>query len=642
MGGFYGSVQVRCEDREKVREAAEQVAKARGIKCLLGPVLGGWVGVYPENNGQDQAVGLEIAQRLGCDVLHVLVHDDDVLAYWFWRGGKEVDSYWSLPGYFGEEGREEQEAMIGHPEIFGDLLRGGPEPMRELLRRDRDDFVFAMERLQQFATLLGIANAVTAYEYLKAGETDGIRGWMKFEELPAADVARQRQAAKEERRQVTALKRRLRDCGVLLLEVVAKNRQATSRVCSLKNGLALAWLSYRDAIGLPPLEFYSSPWKEAAIVPLDTATRVHSLARDSAGQRLAAALDDRVVVWATEDWGVIREIRAPKGAAAVALSAQGRRLAYASREDIMVAEVDTGAQVSFPPLRNSAREMFFHPSGQYLTATQFHTSVTSLLDTQAESPWRELKVGDRQTVSLQSVVQHLKAIEPEEVERKLRSKMETDLQQHADSLIKGYGRDEAEKVVQRMWAQMEEHVQKSLNELLALRSGPTTREHLVSESPLSLRFTDDGKWLCCGTDKGFRVYPWPEVVATTGEDMPRPTWRHDTIEPDKYGMLKGHIYAIAQEVDGAGVVFGGLTGRLFRMDLNTGEVRCLLTMPEDAVISDLAISGDGQALGIVSTPNWSRDEKARGDQRVFWSVWSYPKLLAGSGDFGSNMPRANS
>ena len=112
-----------------VKQAVAEVARAKRIKCFLGPGLGGWVGVYPEHNGQDDTVGAEIAHRLNADVLHLLVHDDDVLAYWFWRGGELVDSYWSLPGYFGEKHRAEQERMIGRPEAFGHLLPNGTEPM---------------------------------------------------------------------------------------------------------------------------------------------------------------------------------------------------------------------------------------------------------------------------------------------------------------------------------------------------------------------------------------------------------------------------------------------------------------------------------------------------------------------------------
>ena len=95
MGGHYGSVQLWCDDRGRVLAAAEAVARDRGLKCLVGPALNGWVGVYPENHGQDETVGEQVAARVGGHALHLLVHDDDVLAYWLWLDGRLVDRYWT-------------------------------------------------------------------------------------------------------------------------------------------------------------------------------------------------------------------------------------------------------------------------------------------------------------------------------------------------------------------------------------------------------------------------------------------------------------------------------------------------------------------------------------------------------------------
>jgi len=35
-------------------------------------------------------------------VLHVVVHDDDIFCYFFYRGGRLVDRYNSFPDYFAE------------------------------------------------------------------------------------------------------------------------------------------------------------------------------------------------------------------------------------------------------------------------------------------------------------------------------------------------------------------------------------------------------------------------------------------------------------------------------------------------------------------------------------------------------------
>jgi hypothetical protein len=116
MGGFYGSVQLRTGDHAAVLAAATAVAEAMNIKCLVGPALNGWVGVYPEGNGQDHTVGERLAAAVGGHALHLLVHDDDVLAYWLWHDGKLVDRYWSAPGYFGDARRAEGQSLWANNE----------------------------------------------------------------------------------------------------------------------------------------------------------------------------------------------------------------------------------------------------------------------------------------------------------------------------------------------------------------------------------------------------------------------------------------------------------------------------------------------------------------------------------------------
>ena len=91
MGGFYGSTQLRTADRPRVLAAAEAVARERSIKCLVGPALSGRVGVYPEGHGQNHRVGERLAAAIGGHARNVLVHDDDVPAYWLWHDGRRRD-----------------------------------------------------------------------------------------------------------------------------------------------------------------------------------------------------------------------------------------------------------------------------------------------------------------------------------------------------------------------------------------------------------------------------------------------------------------------------------------------------------------------------------------------------------------------
>jgi hypothetical protein len=176
MGAFYGSTQVRTADRDRVRGAAEAVATKRGIRCLLGPQIGQWVGVYPQDSGQDETVGEAIAKRVGGVVVHLMLHDDDVFAYWLWSEGRQLDSYWSRPGYFGEEKRHAEEAMAGNPASLADIFAVDAAKLTAVLDRANDE-LFDPMRLDEFAKLLGIANALMCYEYLKEGDRAGIKGW---------------------------------------------------------------------------------------------------------------------------------------------------------------------------------------------------------------------------------------------------------------------------------------------------------------------------------------------------------------------------------------------------------------------------------------------------------------------------------
>jgi hypothetical protein len=57
MGAHLGSVQIRSEYHVAVKSVAEHVANAMKIRMLIGPVIDGWIGLYPEGNGQDEKVG---------------------------------------------------------------------------------------------------------------------------------------------------------------------------------------------------------------------------------------------------------------------------------------------------------------------------------------------------------------------------------------------------------------------------------------------------------------------------------------------------------------------------------------------------------------------------------------------------------
>jgi hypothetical protein len=147
-------------------------------------------------------------------------------------------AYWSRPGYFDEKDQAEQEAMCGRPEI----LVGSDSPVlgqiaAVLQRGDGAGFKpLEYRRLEELAKLLGVANALTAYEYLRDGETHGIKGWKKFVEVPAEAIDAEKQKALALRRE----KNRLRRQGLLLVEQNPRKPPNDHRVSFIVGGNMLS------------------------------------------------------------------------------------------------------------------------------------------------------------------------------------------------------------------------------------------------------------------------------------------------------------------------------------------------------------------------------------------------------------------
>lgn len=203
MGAFDGSIHLRTEDSAKVRAILEKVAAESKARFLLGPAINGWIAVYPHRHGQDEMVSRQIAKLAGCEVFHLVNHDDDVFAYGFYTAdGALADEYVSAPGYSSESMQAAEEKMVGKPEVYAHLLIGtSVGDVHELLRRDsavsKPRFAFEGERLEEFAAMLGIENARTSYEYLLDGDTDGIHRRSEFVHVP--DLADERRKAREKK-----------------------------------------------------------------------------------------------------------------------------------------------------------------------------------------------------------------------------------------------------------------------------------------------------------------------------------------------------------------------------------------------------------------------------------------------------------
>ncbi len=616
MGGFYGSVQIRGRF-DAVKIATESAARTRGIKCLVGPEIDGWIGVYPENNGQDHGVGEDIARAVKGEVIQLIVHDSDIFAYWFWRDGNLVDSYWSRPGYFGEEGREAQEAMSGNSEMFEPILGMKVERLQRILERNQTSPLFDGDRrLEQFAGLLGISNSMTAYEYLKSGERHGIKRWKEFIEAPEDAIRSEKSAAKVQKERIASEKKRMKAEGLLLCEESRKG--SIPRACRAGAGFMVGWHG-PNSKERELILWWLPPWKKKTPIEAIVKSSINVLASNLDGSLVAMGMDDRAIVWRSGQPKEHAEIKNVKWMHNASISADGRYLVHAGRDGIRVTEIMTGKRAAILK-RESARAGLLHPNGKWLIAAHF--GICSMEMTRGASE-REFYVGGKSkwgeefAAVLASDMESLNIDERIDMQRK-------SLEAHLAKAIASSGKGKKQKMTREQIDAFRASVDKTLDEYRKQLTEAKANSRMTpiqgNETPGCLCFSRDGTRLWCGTDKGLRGYMWEELLATKGNDMPAPRWH---FEPEGVNGI-ACVYAIEEEHDGKAIVFAGYDGKVRRMELATDEVYEILTVPDGGPVIDLCLSANGSALSIISRPGMWED--FGGHNSGIWQAWAYAKL----------------
>ena len=218
LGASYGSVQVCGQPQDTLREILEDLSAKRKIRFWLGPALGRWTGVYPIlwHGSQRRARPRPPARWRG--VFSLVVHDDDVFKYEYYRDGKRVDQYCSRPDYFGTPTEAARKTVRSRPQKFAHLAVD-PERFAVfqslIAEQDERPAVFASELLVALASALGMANVQTSYEYLSDGEHD-VDDWDQFVHVPdlRTEELRSRKAGAAHQDEVRRLVRE----GLLLAE----------------------------------------------------------------------------------------------------------------------------------------------------------------------------------------------------------------------------------------------------------------------------------------------------------------------------------------------------------------------------------------------------------------------------------------
>ena len=582
MGAHYSSIQIRSEDRAAVKTAVEVVAREFKKKFLLGPVLDGWIAVYPDDAGKDEQCAAAFAKRLNAVVLHLMVYDSDIFFYNFFRCAELLNEYSSDPDSFEEVSVEEHERLKARPELFRELVKS-PECVAELARllergESKIEFTFEERRLEQFAKLLGIRNSLTSYEYFTNGERDGLKDWKGFVHIP--DQSAEKAARKAAAAVLRAEKQRLQKEGLLCFEMLPPGNKKErihvyAEICfdPLQGGLMLLW--NRPAGENPQILYLQRPWTGAAEVLDVTMSRFHfqSYLTVSRSGRWLAFFDEKLRLWDRE-LRKFTEIAGDTTCYPALFSEDEKYLLYQRQHNYGLISLETfqTGKAFFAHCGVQA----LHPSNKYLVT----------------KPAQE-KLG-------------ILNLDTGKLEKSLFCGLKMDWS-HVASVFEGTVK------------------QVGLTEQQL--AGWKTAFVRGNEQIFSMSFSPDGQRLCCATTGGIRVFAWADLLQAV-ESTPKPISSF-SLHPDAINSMyldeqhyANFMYDVIFDEPQNRLLFGGIEGTIRFLNLNDGTAGVLLDPPGKSPVSKLRLAPDREVLCCFCIPK--SEERNQKESRV--QVWNYPGL----------------
>ncbi len=625
MGSFYGSVHLRTSDRTALLKTLEALARKRETRFLVGPSLDGWLAVYPDNHGQDDALVKAIAKRFAGELLHVLVHDDDVFAYSFFRDGTLIDHYNSRPDYFGNVSARARQQCSGKPELLAHLLvdRTALPQLRELLDEGRDVApLFATELLERFVQLFALRNAVASYEYLMQGESDGIEGWDQLIHVPdrGAELA---QAARAKAALAQA-KQGLRAEGLLLAEQEGSDLLTMATWCPDREGAGflVTWINLGDRPGPFPIERLGPPWSNPPSATGVTATKNDRwLALSSSGRHLALGGFQRTQLWDLEGKMLVVEIPCQRMVSWLGFSPDDKYLVAVAPEEIVVSAVDVGRQANsfVVPQANLAA---IHASGWMVIADNL--GKLSFVDCSSGKVQKNMYLGGRHVPSAMetSLMGQAQQIDVGAMMANVRSAMELQ--------FKSIQKSQPKEALEQMRREMEEKLGTMAEQWAKYQKDPASQvpAERGNEQVYQLLISGDGHWLFCTSTGGVRAYSWNDLV--TNDDakpvffvQPQPQ-EHKTVHGTF--SLPGYYYSVAHDEQAKRLVYAGGSGLVHSLDLASGRSAVLLDVPDRPTVHRLGLSRDCSSL-CCTCAGKVQDDGGNNRTQVL-QVWNYRELAA--------------
>jgi hypothetical protein len=566
MGAFYGSVHVRTGETADLRRVLEELATDGKTRFLMGRPASGWTAVYPSGSGQDFAISAAIAARLAGPVIHLLVHDDDLFAYRLYDAGGVIDEYDSNPDYFQPSPPARWKETEGRPEALAALGAGVDiAELTRILSRDSTeaDPFRATSQMARVAARLGIANVETSYEYVQAGEVEGIKGWKQFVHVP--DLTAEKEAKRRRKAEVARAMLRLQREGRLLLtgKPPARGIGIPPRpvLCTdPRGGFLLAWGKF-GANSDKALEWWQPPWREPSETGLRISSNVYKMSTSRRGRFLAVGHGSGE--WSTalfdlHDRRLVRTVRLQRATEHVSFTPDERTLICRSEDKmrlVSTGEDDKTGTIAVGPGRTAA----VHPEGRWLVADVWGN----------QSP-PSVTIVDLEKMRVVSVLRTA----------------QTDVAAWMAAHAKG---EKAESGF---------HPQ---------------------EVPRRVDFTPDGRMVVLAVEQGVRIYSWDEVrAARSGLPAPLFSGETDLVAVRSGWMRSTHTFAV--DARRGRVLYGGLDGHVRALDFRSGQTTVVFEIPGTPPIVEMAIGEDGDTLATVAHPGlFHRGAKP---PAPVWHVWN--------------------
>jgi len=612
MGEFFDAIYTRGIDTTAISQRLADAAHELNCCFLVAPEIKGWTAIYP-SHGQDSKVAKALHKLLKTEVLFTSVHDGDIFCYDYFRDGKLVDEYNSRPDYFGKVSVKTWQAQAGRPELLLPLLRDpadGEELERILHSKPGGGRFDANLQLMQFGALLGLPNCATSYDYLMGdGEDESIERRAEFTHIP--DLEPEKVARASAQGALRAETGQMRAAGLLLFEQSPGPFSPAADPAG--SGFITADRDMSFRVTERPIYRIVPPFEQGP-KPLGIMAKPGDGLLLSPSGRLLAMIDrEQIEVWdrQTRTRVAAMEVEPPVNAVLFltdekSLLVGGHRLeVFSLPEGRRERTIEAGVY----------RAMALHPAGSLLVVASTRVTV-QVVDLEAGQIVRTFFLDSRQDLGFVEKMQLAAVTAARKAHNEARARTEN-MSPEYEAVLAGQA-----------------------------------REPVTAEAPNAFLFSPDGRYLICGTDKAAWVFRWRTLLAM-GVETPPAVYRYRP-ESKPTGMplgflmptIGGGVGALAYDAETNSALLGCGDGVVRRMDLASGEVSTLLTVPGGNYVRSMALSADGSLLStedvsmhnlqnmMAARTGWDRLAAAvklavgfkNDDPRGRMMIWDYRKL----------------